>query len=89
MIEIGKKYRLKKLKGWLSENDLTIKETAERCNLNYNTVQKVVNTGKCNLETAKKIIIGTNMPLQTANDIFFDNIVAKQQHNKFTISSES
>lgn len=74
---------VKKLKGWLSENDLTIKETAERCDLNYNTVQKLMNSGKCNLETAKKIIIGTNMPLQTANDIFFDNIVAKQQQINF------
>lgn len=65
-----------KLKGYIAEHDLTLEQVANKCGLNYNTIQRVVSTGKCNLDTARTIIKGLNMPLQMANDIFFDDIVA-------------
>lgn len=65
-----------KLKGYFAENNLTLEQVAIKCGLNYNTIQRLLATGKCNLDTARAIIKGLEMPLQLANDIFFDDIVA-------------
>ena len=52
-------------------------DVAQKSGLSYNTVAKVVKTGKCNIETAKSIIVATEMPPQMALDIFFENSVSK------------
>lgn len=68
---------VKKLKGYMAENDITIEMAAKKSNLNYNTVQRFLSTGRCTLDTARALIVGMKIPLQLANEIFFDNTVVK------------
>ena len=68
---------INKLKGYFKEKDLTYMDVAQKSGLSYNTVAKVVKTVKCNIETAKSIIVATEMPPQMALDIFFENSVSK------------